>query len=155
MRTLEEELIEAWQVHSRINARLLDLVGEEHLRATYARRTRDIAKTFYHLHNTRILWLDSAGLLPPDVKKIDKSAVPKLPGIRAALASSSTAIEAFIRHCCAAGSVPNFPRGTATFVAYLVAHEAHHRGQVITTLRLSGHKLSPEAVFGLWEWGEI
>lgn len=155
MRTLEEELIEAWQVHSRVNDRLLDLIAEEQLRATYARRTRDITKTFHHLHNTRILWLDSAGLLPPEVKKIDKSISPKLPVIRAALASSSTAVEAFIQHCCAAGNVPNFPRGVATFVAYLVAHEAHHRGQVIATLRLSGHKLPPEAVFGLWEWGEL
>jgi uncharacterized damage-inducible protein DinB len=155
MRTYEEELVEAWQVHSRINTRLLDLVGEDHLRDTYAPRTRDIAKTFHHLHNTRILWLDSAGLLPTDVKKIDKSAVPKLPGIRAALASSSAAIEVFIGHCCDVGSVPNFPRGVATFVAYLVAHEAHHRGQIITALRLSDHKLSPEDVFGLWEWGEL
>lgn len=155
MRTHEEELIEAWQVHSRINLRLLDLVGEDHLRDSYAPLTRDITKIFTHMHNTRMLWLDSAGHLPPHVQKIDKRATPKLPGIRAALAASGAAIEDFIRHCCAEGVVPGFQRSPTTFVAYLIAHEAHHRAHVIVALRMSGHKLSHEEVYGLWEWGEI
>jgi uncharacterized damage-inducible protein DinB len=155
MPTSAEDLIEAWQIQSRVNDRLLDLLEEAHMGDAYAPLTRDVTKTLHHLHNTRLLWLDSAGHLPSDVRRIDKRAEPRLAAIRAGLAASSAAMAEFIRHCGETGVVPGFQRSPAAFVAYLVAHEAHHRGQVIVALRLRGHKLSHAQVEALWEWGEI
>ena len=38
------------------------------------------------------------------------------------------------------------------FITYLIAHEAHHRGNMLLTLKLSGEKIEDKVKFGLWEW---
>jgi hypothetical protein len=40
------------------------------------------------------------------------------------------------------------------FVAYLIAHEAHHRGQICTLARQLGHRLPNAVTFGMWEWNK-
>ena len=37
---------------------------------------------------------------------------------------------------------------TSTFIA----HESHHRGSILLTLKQSGHKVSQEVAYGIWEW---
>jgi uncharacterized damage-inducible protein DinB len=39
------------------------------------------------------------------------------------------------------------------FLTYLVAHDAHHRGQIAMLARQVGHPLPQKAMFGMWEWG--
>jgi uncharacterized damage-inducible protein DinB len=41
----------------------------------------------------------------------------------------------------------------AGFVGYLIAHDAHHRGQITMLARQSGHAIPQKAMFGMWEWG--
>ena len=38
-------------------------------------------------------------------------------------------------------------------LAYVFAHDGHHRGQIAMMARQIGHPLSKSAGFGLWEWG--
>lgn len=42
----------------------------------------------------------------------------------------------------------------ATFLAYVIAHEAHHRGLAMVAMRVAGHKLPKEVVYGQWDWGK-
>lgn len=51
------------------------------------------------------------------------------------------------------GRVRNFRPDVAGFVGYLIAHDAHHRGQIIMLARRPGHPLPQKAMFGMWEWG--
>ena len=37
--------------------------------------------------------------------------------------------------------------------AYLILHDAHHRGQICALARQLGHPLPKQATFGMWEWG--
>jgi len=55
------------------------------------------------------------------------------------------------------GSVPsatwqNFPTDLVHFLSYFVAHEAHHRGQLVMLARQLGHRLPREVTGGLWQW---
>ncbi len=40
-----------------------------------------------------------------------------------------------------------------TFWGYIISHESHHRGQIMMTLKQSGHPVDKKIQFGLWEWG--
>ena len=52
------------------------------------------------------------------------------------------------------GKVPSWKGSAATFLCYLVADEAHHRGLAMVAMKAGGRKLPPEVVYGLWQWGK-
>jgi hypothetical protein len=51
------------------------------------------------------------------------------------------------------GCVKGFRPDVAGFFAYLIAHDAHHRGQITMLARQAGHAIPQKAMFGMWEWG--
>ena len=51
------------------------------------------------------------------------------------------------------GGVKDFRPDVAGFFAYLIAHNAHHRGQVCLLARQLGYPVPQKAMFGMWEWG--
>jgi uncharacterized damage-inducible protein DinB len=51
------------------------------------------------------------------------------------------------------GRIKGFRPDVAGFVGYLIAHDAHHRGQIAMVARQLGHALPQKAMFGMWEWG--
>ena len=75
-----------------------------------------------------------------------------------ALSRSSTGIVKLIELGAArGGAVPratwqNFPTDLVHFLSYFVAHEAHHRGQLILLARQLGHRLPPSVTNGVWQW---
>jgi len=39
--------------------------------------------------------------------------------------------------------------------AYMFAHEAHHRGQIIMLARQLGFPLTDDAAYGMWRWEKL
>ena len=65
-------------------------------------------------------------------------------------------MEKYIEKCIEdGGDVPNFKRGIGTMVGYYICHEAHHRGNILLTMRQSGFKLPDKLKWGIWEWNKI
>jgi hypothetical protein len=56
------------------------------------------------------------------------------------------------RAITADGCVKGFRPDAIAFLAYLIAHDAHHRGQIAMLARQVGHPLPPKVMFGIWEW---
>ena len=46
----------------------------------------------------------------------------------------------------------NLPLDVGHVLAYFVAHEGHHRGQIVMVARQLGHRLPPAVTNGLWRW---
>lgn len=53
------------------------------------------------------------------------------------------------------GTIKGFKRGVVPFLGYLIHHEAHHRGNILLTLKRCGFKLPTELQYGIWEWNKI
>ncbi len=45
--------------------------------------------------------------------------------------------------------------GLPRTLAYLVAHESHHRGSILLTLKQCGHAVNRELRDGIWDWGRM
>jgi uncharacterized damage-inducible protein DinB len=49
----------------------------------------------------------------------------------------------------------NLPLDVAHVLSYFVAHEAHHRGQIVLVARALGMRLPPAVTNGLWQWTRL
>jgi uncharacterized damage-inducible protein DinB len=91
-----------------------------------------------------------AGEIP---EQLDRTSVTPAEAVRG-LESSRNTLHALIQRALESdGRIKNFRPDVASFVGYLIAHDAHHRGQVAMLARQVGHALPQKAMFGMWEWG--
>jgi uncharacterized damage-inducible protein DinB len=104
------------------------------------------------MHNVRVMWLKAAKSkeIPAQLERATVTpaqAVRGLEGSRRALhVVISSALETN-------GRIKGFRPDVAGFIGYLIAHDAHHRGQITMLARQVGHPLPQKAMFGMWEWG--
>ncbi|MCG8606239.1 DinB family protein [bacterium] len=152
---MKSQLAEAWRMSQETNMFLLQNIAEEYLNDRYSARTRTVAAQFAHMHNVRLRWLGHAAPdLLDEVPPFPKGAQPPKVELRAALEASEEIMTKFLERCEASGQVPKWDGSPATFLGYMIAHEAHHRGLIMVALRASGHKLPQEVVYGQWQWGK-
>jgi len=156
-------LLASWRTNSRVTAYLV-----EHLPAALwdtpipGAPHRTIRMLAGHLHNARCMWLKTLGrqhgiAVPASV---DRRTVARRE-LLSALKRSSRGIEALLELGVAAGGhVPpskayvwrNLPLDIHHLLTYFVAHEGHHRGQIVMLARQLGHRLPANIAAGLWQW---
>jgi uncharacterized damage-inducible protein DinB len=153
---MEDQLIETWVFHNRINIYLLDAVpGDAVVASLPPPESRTVYDLFAHIHNVRLMWLKAAAPdLQSGLEKLETKTVGKKSELPAALQAYGQAIERLMRHGIAAGGkIKRFKPYAVAFLGYMISHEAHHRGQIAWILRLSGRPLDKKTAFGLREWG--
>jgi uncharacterized damage-inducible protein DinB len=115
---------------------------------------RTVAAIVAHIHNVRLMWLKVAAKGTKIPAQLDKASV-KRDQARKALAASHAAVDKLVAGALAGdGRITNFPPDVVAFAAYLIAHDAHHRGQICSLSRQLGHRLPNAVTFGMWEWNK-
>ncbi|MEM7039572.1 MAG: DinB family protein [Bacteroidota bacterium] len=147
-------LSDAWKMSQEANYFLLSHIDEDFLDDKYSARTRTVRKQFTHIHNVRHRWLSHSAPKLVDFEKFDKRTEPTKDELLTALEASGAAIAAFLDQIEEKDKVPSWKGNPASFFGYIVAHEAHHRGLAMVSLRISGHKMPQEVIFGQWDWGK-
>lgn len=149
-----DALLHAYATGSRINIYLINAVPDAAWRAKLpGGKGREIGSIAGHLHNVRLLWLKSAGKTPSLPAKLETETCTQAEVV-VALTESAAALATVLSDALATdGRIKGFKPDAASFFAYLIAHDAHHRGQITMLARQLGHPVSQSAMFGLWEWG--
>jgi len=159
---LRPSLIAAWRTNCRATVLLVEHLPAEIWDAPVPGVPRRTVRTIAaHLHNARSRWLKTLGRehgipVPPlvDLRRVSRRS------LLSALRRSAGAMEQLLESGMASGEVPptkayvwrNLPLDVGHVLAYFVAHEAHHRGQIVMVARQLGHRLPPEIVNGIWQW---
>jgi uncharacterized damage-inducible protein DinB len=147
-----DAVLRSFAIHNRIHLYLLDAFPAEAWQATPpGGKGRTIAALVAHIHSVRLMWLKATGVkaLPEPLEKTASIADAKK-----ALSASAAAMHAMLEPKFKGdGRISGFKPDAWAFVSYLIAHEAHHRGQIMMLARQVGHPIDKSTSFGLWEWG--
>jgi len=125
---------------------------------------RTIAAIFTHMHNVRTKWvrltaphlkvpaqLDRAHCTPQQARAgLAESAARCAEMLSEALGGGEGRIDKFRRD----GWGQRWPVGPE-MLCYMLAHEAHHRGQVCMLAHQMGFPLPKEVGYGLWNWEKL
>jgi uncharacterized damage-inducible protein DinB len=166
---LSQVLVESYAVNERMNRIILDYLDPAAWRGKLPGiRGRTIADIFTHVHNVRRKWLRlSAPHLKLPVTLDRARCTPKQ--ARAALAESGARCSEMLEEALARpgparpsrvetfhrdGWARPWPAGAA-MLAYMISHDAHHRGQVSMLAHQLGYPLPVKAASGIWAWERL
>jgi uncharacterized damage-inducible protein DinB len=152
---LKDQLLETWRIHCRINLYLIRAIAPKAFNSPPPTKGRSFIQMLAHIHNTRLMWLQSAAPeLLKGLTKIEKdeTVTPALLG--ESLTASGQAIEALLEKALVSGGkIKGFKPHASAFVGYLISHESYHHGETGIELARIGYPLDKKTAFGLWEWG--
>ena len=152
--SLPSALLLAFDTNDRINQYLLENLPTAAWNAEpLDGKGRTIAAIVAHMHNVRVMWLKAAakGSRIPD--QLDRHTVTVAQAKKAS-DQSREALAAVLKTALECdGRIKGFKPDVAGFFGYLIAHDAHHRGQICMLARQVGQPLPQKAMFGMWEWG--
>ncbi len=152
--SLPQALLTSFDTNDRINRYMIENLPAEASRAEPPQgKGRTIAAIVAHLHNVRVMWLKAAAKESKIPEQLDRTSVTPARATKA-LEQSRAALSEVLKSALENdGRVKGFRPDVAGFFGYLIAHDAHHRGQVCMLARQVGHPLPQKAMFGMWEWG--
>ena len=150
-------------VNDRLNQMLIERIDPAVWRARPPGNVRTIAAIFTHVHNVRCKWVR---LTAPHLKvpaQLNRAHCAPAQA-SAALAESATRCSEMLAEALGGeSSISEFRRdGWAKpwpvgveMLCYMLAHEAHHRGQVCMLAHQLGNPLPTEVTSGIWNWEKL
>ncbi|HMD87052.1 MAG TPA: DinB family protein [Terriglobia bacterium] len=153
--TTQCALADTWRINNRVNLRLLDALTDEQLAATILPRGKAVTSYFVHIHMARFYWLERrAKTLAKSLKKIPAGTAPRA-AVRQALIDSGEAMGELFAEAERTGQIKGSKLGPVGFLGYALAHEGHHRGQILLHLKIAKLPLDRDIGYSLWYWTKI
>ena len=161
--TLRDSILNAWKTNNQVTIFLVEHLHPELWQATVPGAPRRTVRMIAgHIHNARCTWTKTLGrefgiAVPRSVDRFKVTPKELVP----ALERSGEGILALLELGCEhGGTIPassayiwrNLPLDVGHVLSYFVAHEGHHRGQIVMLARQLGHRLPAEVTNGLWQW---
>jgi uncharacterized damage-inducible protein DinB len=152
--SLPQALLISFDTNDRINQYMIENLPPESWRTEPPEgKGRTIAAIVAHMHNVRVMWLKAVAKGGKIPEQLDRASVTP-PQATKALEESRKALSATLKSALESdGRIKGFRPDVAGFFGYLIAHDAHHRGQICMLARQIGHPLAQKVMFGMWEWG--
>jgi uncharacterized damage-inducible protein DinB len=151
---LPRALLDAFNTNNRITQYLIESIAPEAWKAKPPEgKGRTISAIVAHMHNVRVMWLKVSAKGSDIPSQLDRATVTPAQAVRALEQSCQALVELMGRAFEADGRIKGFSPDAAGFLGYLIAHDAHHRGQIAMLARQLGHPLPQKIIFGMWEWG--
>ena len=160
---LGRSAVEIFRANERMNQLLIEHLDPKAWRAKPPGKARTIAAIFTHMHNVRTKWVR---LTAPHLKVLAQlnrsTCTPKQ--ARVGLAESAARCTEMLAEALdGGGRIKKFRRdGWAKpwpvgveMLCYMLAHEAHHRGQVLMLAHQMGFPLPQKAMYGIWNWEKL
>ncbi len=155
--TIGEDMIGSFLIGNEHNITLLRAIDVESLLLRPRPRARTIGMIFQHLHDVRVRWLDVGGgrQYLDETEPLELGDEESRDALEAALGASAAATASFLGDLLAESKrVKGFGGKIPDFIGYLIAHDAHHRGQILALLAREKKRVPDQITHGLWEWGK-
>jgi uncharacterized damage-inducible protein DinB len=155
--------VQIFAANERINQMLIEHLDPAAWRAKPPGKTRSIAAIFTHMHNVRTKWvrltaphlkvprqLHRASCTPRQARTALAESAARCAEMLAEALGGGARVEKFLRD----GWAKPWPAGPE-MLCYMLAHEAHHRGQVCMLAHQLGFPLPKEVAYGIWNWEKL
>lgn len=148
-----DALLKAYSASARVNQYLVEQLHPAVWRArSPLPKGRTVAALVAHMHNCGLRYLEHTAPGVPVPAELDRFRVTPAQAARA-LGGKRRAVLAIVGAALRGdGRIARFPYDAAGYLAYYMAHDAHHRGQILLQARLLGHPISQQTMMGMWQW---
>ena len=147
---LQTDLIQSWDLNNKVTLYLLDNIKADWLPTKLNSNGRSIGEQFLHINNIRSYWIGKVGTKVN--LKLDKKFAKDKQQLKRALQKSSQKMNETLSKIFEQESIKGYKPHPAAFYSQMIAHESHHRGQIMTIASRNDLEVDKSLNFGLWNW---
>lgn len=146
-------LLEAYDAGARINQYLVERLDPAVWRARPpVPKSRTVAAIVAHMHNCGLRYLERTDPRARVPGELDRSRVTRAQAVRALGAKRRAVVTVVGAALAGDGRIVGFPHGATRYLIYYLAHDAHHRGQIVQLARELGQPIDRQTMIGMWQW---